>query len=133
MSLIVIHTVCPQKIQSLGIDTIFDAIFYEASIKKKVYCSAAATTNKRRRSKFDKYISYVNLNKSSPGLGWPLASSRISSDRVSVDDAGRKLGNRLKAGADACCIYSAEARRFSNVRFGMVYFRLDTFLGRLAL
>ena len=30
-------TVCPQKIRSLGIDTIFDAIFYEDSIKNKVY------------------------------------------------------------------------------------------------
>ena len=29
--------VCPQKIRSLGIDTIFDAIFYEDSIKNKVY------------------------------------------------------------------------------------------------
>ena len=30
-------TVCPQKIRSLGIDTIFNAIFYEDSIKNKVY------------------------------------------------------------------------------------------------
>ena len=29
-------TVCPQKIWSLGIDTILDAIFYEDSIKNKV-------------------------------------------------------------------------------------------------
>ena len=32
-----IYTVRPQKIRSLGIDTIFDAIFYEDSIKNKVY------------------------------------------------------------------------------------------------
>ena len=30
-------TVCPQKIWSLGIDTIFDAIFYEDLIKNKFY------------------------------------------------------------------------------------------------
>ena len=29
-------TVCPQKIQSLGIDTIFDAIFHEDLMKNKV-------------------------------------------------------------------------------------------------
>ena len=33
----VISGVCPQKIRSLGIDTIFDAIFYEDWIKNKVY------------------------------------------------------------------------------------------------
>ena len=36
-----LRTVYPQKIQSLGIDTIFDAIFHEDSIKNKVYnCQA---------------------------------------------------------------------------------------------
>ena len=30
-----IDTVCPQKIRSIGIDTIFDAIFYEYSMPLK--------------------------------------------------------------------------------------------------
>ena len=32
-----VYTVCPQKIRSLEIDAIFDAIFYEDSIKNEVH------------------------------------------------------------------------------------------------
>ena len=82
---------------------------------------------------------YVNFNKLSLELGWPLAIRRISSsvwvsstDRVSVDDDSAELQNRLKAGADVCHFYS-EARRFWKLRFGIVCFRIPNVPRMLAL